>query len=105
VLSSFNVLHCLFILFIRVDGPSATGGVEDNSKQTTGRPDNSSGSFAVQQTNKEVAITTSQQSDDKAAVWSTPELVDAILEENFALRQQVQAHKDNIAKLQKVHVF
>ena len=38
----------------------------------------------------------------EAATWSTPELVDAILEENFALRQQVQNHKDNIAKLQKV---
>lgn len=37
----------------------------------------------------------------EAATWSTPELVDAILEENFALRQQVQNHKDNIAKLQK----
>lgn len=36
------------------------------------------------------------------AVWSTPELVDAILEENFALRQQVHSHQDNIRKLQKV---
>jgi len=37
----------------------------------------------------------------ETGTWSTPELVDAILEENFALRQQVQNHKDNIAKLQK----
>lgn len=41
----------------------------------------------------------------EAGTWSTPELVDAILEENFALRQQVQNHKDNIAKLQKVIHF
>jgi len=39
--------------------------------------------------------------DDKG-VWSTTELVDAILEENFKLRQQVQNHQHNIAKLQKV---
>lgn len=39
--------------------------------------------------------------DDAEAVWSTPELVDAILEENFKLRQQVQNHQDHIAKLQK----
>ncbi|XP_057376329.1 uncharacterized protein LOC130697443 [Daphnia carinata] len=39
--------------------------------------------------------------DDSEAVWSTPELVDAILEENFKLRQQVQNHQDHIAKLQK----
>lgn len=38
---------------------------------------------------------------DSEAVWSTPELVDAILEENFKLRQQVQNHQDHIAKLQK----
>lgn len=38
---------------------------------------------------------------DPEAVWSTPELVDAILEENFKLRQQVQNHQDNISKLQK----
>lgn len=38
---------------------------------------------------------------DPEAVWSTPELVDAILEENFKLRQQVQNHQDHIAKLQK----
>ncbi|XP_046647863.1 uncharacterized protein LOC124337889 [Daphnia pulicaria] len=39
--------------------------------------------------------------EDSEAVWSTPELVDAILEENFKLRQQVQNHQDHIAKLQK----
>ena len=39
---------------------------------------------------------------DAAGVWSTPELMDAILEENFALRQQVKGHEDNIAKLKKV---
>lgn len=38
-------------------------------------------------------------------MWSTPELVDAILEENFKLRQQVQNHQHNIAKLQKVRHF
>ena len=40
---------------------------------------------------------------DAEAVWSTPELVDAILEENFALRQQVHSHQANIAKLHKVN--
>ena len=44
----------------------------------------------------------SEKTDGAEAVWSTPELVDAILEENFALRQQVQNHQDNIVKLQKV---
>lgn len=60
------------------------------------------------------SITTTTTSPEKAdksgnnksslnadAVWSTPELVDAILEENFKLRQQVQQHADHIAKLKK----
>lgn len=44
---------------------------------------------------------TKDKSSNSDAVWSTPELVDAILEENFKLRQQVQQHADNIAKLHK----
>jgi len=90
----------------KVDGPGATsGGADDDGKETSDRADSSSvtvhnGNGSAAQMNQEVAIASSP-SDDKAAVWSTPELVDAILEENFALRQQVQTHKDNIAKLQK----
>lgn len=42
-----------------------------------------------------------EKGPDQEAVWSTPELVDAILEENFKLRQQVQNHQDHISKLQK----
>ena len=96
-------------MFNRVnDGPGATGGAEDSISKTADRADSSSNSNIVQQqTNKEViaVVASQQQSDDKAAVWSTPELVDAILEENFSLRQQVTSYKDNIAKLQKVRLF
>ena len=106
--SRFKKHFCLlFLCRCRVDGPGATsGGADDDGKETSDRADSSSvtvhnGTGSAAQMNQEVAIASSP-SDDKAAVWSTPELVDAILEENFALRQQVQTHKDNIAKLQKV---